>query len=204
MKKINQLGFSHIFLPLLIVVLVALVGTFMLVQSKAACEGCAPASASKRIKTQREKAAEQVLDRASQGKIRFHVFQSVDNNHGTTARQSIISAARGHKSATTRDCDGRDGVKGSRGSVYIDTKILLFLRDLADETTYTVTSITGQCHSSSSSNHYRGKAVDIGCPFTPAQVSAATRIGAKYGIKHNSENCTKAGGMHYHFSVGGR
>lgn len=206
----NQRGIAHILLIGFFVVSVGIAGTYTLVQSQAICrigEPCVkrPAKPKKAPrKTERQKVAEQVLHLSAQGRIRFNTteHQSVDLAAGTTPRQNVQQAANGKKSLTTRLCAGRNGVAGRASSVMINTKILKFMRDLGQETNYLVNSVTGQCHSTSKSQHYRGNAVDIGCPFSPAQVSLANKVGKKYGIRNNTETCSAD--AHYHFSLGGR
>lgn len=209
--KLNQTGIAHLAAPLLIVVVFMAVGTFWLVSSRADRVNAPCRAGYMRIDnrckkmTSRQKVALEILQLADQGKIRFAptMFQEIDRRDHTTPRQNIESAYERRKSLTTRVCDGRGGVPGRNASVYINVNLLRFIRDLGQETNYIITSITGQCHSSAKSQHYRGRAVDIGCPFSDSQVRLATSIGAKYGIKPNGETCADRD-PHYHFSVGGR
>ena len=79
-----------------------------------------------------------------------------------------------------------------------DIKLMQFLADVAQNGPSTKLNVLfGQCHSATS-NHPIGRAVDFGCP---SDVPALDKIGAKYGVKHNFENCDK--NSHWHYSVGG-
>ena len=210
-RVLHQNGIAHVAAPLLIIVVFAAAGTFWLVSSRADRVNAPCRTGYMRIDnrckkmTSRQKVALEVLQLADQGKIRFAptMFQDIDRRDRTTPRQNIESAYLRSKSMTTRECAGRNGVPGRNASVYINVNLLRFMRDLGQETSYIITSITGQCHSTPKSQHYRGRAVDIGCPFSDSQVRLATRIGAKYGIKPNPETCADRE-PHYHFSVGGR
>lgn len=210
-QGMSQTGIAHVAALLVIVVVFMAAGTFWLVSSRAdrvntPCRlGSMKIDGKCKRMTSRQKVAQEILVLADQGKIRFAptMFQDIDRRDHTTPRQNIESAYERRKSLTTRQCDNRGGVPGRNPSVYINVNLLRFMRDLGQETNYIITSITGQCHTSSKSQHYRGRAVDIGCPFSDSQVRLATRIGAKYGIKPNPETCADRE-PHYHFSVGGR
>ena len=68
-------------------------------------------------------------------------------------RQNIADAAAGRQSFTG------GGDVGKR-AVWLDTRMLTFMRDFGVNNSYRVTTILG-CDHSSTSNHYKGTAVDI-------------------------------------------
>jgi hypothetical protein len=152
--------------------------------------------------TTRQKLARQVLELASEGRITLRVLNPArDRGKGATPHDNLLDTARGKKALTTRSCGGRGA---NNRNAYIDLRLLRFMRDLGQETSYTVNSIVGQCHSNSGSRHYKGQAVDLKCPFPGSKIRIADKVGRRYGIKHNRENCSPAGGRHFHYSVAGR
>lgn len=215
--KLGQRGISHLITLGLVVVVTGLIGTFMLVASHASDAPCNVGynkvnNRCRRIKkpkkdhrSTRQKLAASIIKQADQGKLQLGPteYQDIDSHDHTTPRQNIESASSGRRSLTTRNCAGRDGIRANKSSVYLNIKLLKFMNDLGDSTHYRVTAISGQCHKSSTSQHYKGKALDIGCPFSASQLETARRVGARYGITNNSESCTNGAG-HYHFSIGGK
>jgi hypothetical protein len=141
--------------------------------------------------------AKKLLELAKKGKVKFNVLNSRDINDGSTPAANIKDTADGKPARTTSNCSGR-GAQPPVDSVNLDENLLKFLVDLAGEENIQINAIAGQCHSVSTSNHYKGRAVDFECPL---DVAAADRIGTKYGVSRNSENCSNA--AHYHYSVGG-
>lgn len=150
--------------------------------------------------------ARKVVRNAKKGRIAFMAIHPNDRKERTTAKNNIVSIARGKEARTTRDCTNRNGTPGPYKDVRIKLNVLKFMNALAKQTKYSVTSITGQCHSANSA-HYYGEAIDIGCninKLSRSDIIKSKRIARKFGMAKNSENCTAAGGYHHHFSVGGR
>lgn len=145
--------------------------------------------------------AEQILEAASAGRIKFNVLNSADTADGSTPEQNIEQTARGRPANTTRsDCGPRGGVNAPNNNVSLDVDLLKFILELSQDQSIQniqINALAGQCHSENS-NHYKGKAVDFGCPF---DATVADRIGRKYNVSKNFENCTQH--AHYHYSVGG-
>lgn len=155
--------------------------------------------------TARQKVAKEILALSRDGKIKFNAINNhgIDSSNRTTPRWNIKQTAQGEKALTNRDCGSRGGSTAPNKKTFLDIRLLRFMRDLGKSTSYKVNSVTGQCHSNGS-RHYKGQAVDIGCHFSSNQVIKARRIGGKYNISDfKGENCTPAGKMHYHFSIGG-
>lgn len=121
--------------------------------------------------------------------------QILDNDDITkqpNPKSSLEAAAKGDKSPA-----GVDQCGTQRDAVALDPKLLGFLAELGTQDAFTITSLTTGAHSCTS-NHYKGAAVDFGCDL---DTSKADRIGRKYGISHNFENC--ANNAHWHYSIGG-
>lgn len=92
--------------------------------------------------------------------------------------------------------------KPAYGNVNISLNILQFLADLGENTSYTITSITGAGSGhTSGSNHYSGHAVDLGCPLDE---QAADESAKKYGLMAQNERCENTpGNEHMHYSKDG-
>ncbi len=214
--SIDAHGFSHYLVLAMVMVSVGLMGTYMLVASHADSNSpCAIGYKRKNntcvkvVLTERQKLAKAILDEAKPGgNIKFPptLSQAVDYNEHTTPRQNIVSVYQNRLARTTSNCAGRNGTPSQYRTAYISTDLLRFMRDLGRHNQYSILAITGQCHSSASSQHYLGRAVDIGpCPVSgePNQlILNAKKVGVQYKIVNNSENCANA--SHYHFSFGGR
>lgn len=143
--------------------------------------------------------AQQILQAASAGRVKFNVLNSRDLLDGSTPQQNVQQTANGQPASTTSNCAGR-GAQPPTSVIALDINLLQFVLELSQNETIQINAIAGQCHSSTTSNHYQGKAVDFGCPFNTI---TADRIGAKYGISRNSESCADINAPHYHYSVGG-
>ncbi|MBX4199769.1 hypothetical protein KW789_02660, partial [Candidatus Saccharibacteria bacterium] len=142
--------------------------------------------------------AKQILKQAKAGKIKFNVLNSQDILDGSTPEQNIQETAQGNPASTTTSCLGRGGIPPAP-VVELNINLLKFIYELSQIESIQINALAGQCHSSSSSNHYKGLAVDFGCPFNPFQ---ADRIGSKYNIADKTgETCANA--AHYHYSIGG-
>lgn len=155
----------------------------------------------------RQELAREVIDLIHAGRIRVEPLKGLharDMRSGSTPLQNLKSAARGERSDTSARCGNAPHRPGS-GEAYINTRILRFLRDLGDKTTFSITAIVGGCHKNGS-NHYSGNGVDIGCgkvAFPPRKVRLAERVGRPLGVKRfPGENCAQD--AHNHFSTNGR
>lgn len=140
--------------------------------------------------------AQQLLDLDARGKIEIDDYYSEgtvsDEADRSTPRKQLEDLADGKQAKGSTRC-GHDN-----GQIKPDAKILQFLVELGGETKYSINSLFGQCHSSTSL-HYQGKAVDFGCSHNI--INTADRIGQKYGVKRNFETC--GGHGHWHYSIGG-
>lgn len=141
--------------------------------------------------------ADQILKLADEGKIQLAVLNSADESDRSTPKQNLEDTKNGSPAKTTSGCGGR-GAQAPNASAEIDVKLLKFLAELGEGGGVQITTLVGQCHSTPNSQHYKGKAVDFGCPFNTTR---ADRIARKYGVSRNFENC--AAHRHYHYSVGG-
>jgi hypothetical protein len=84
-------------------------------------------------------------------------------------------------------------------STDINPGILQFIAELGSHQKVGVNALTDKCHSSSTSNHYKGKAVDFECGGVPFDISKADPIASKYGGKRNFESCSGQSHWHYDF-----
>lgn len=200
--KLDHKGISHVIVPLVVVVLVALVGVYLQVSSHADPGNCARGYVyfDHQCRDEKQMTAYQVLHKMGNHHIGQIIFYEKDQKQRTTPYWNLVSTYRGRQANTTRQCAGRDGERADNKDTNISTNLLKFMNELGSETDYTVSSIVGQCHSKNSS-HYKGEAVDIACPFSDRQIGLANKIAQKYGIKHNNESCSPEG--HYHYSIGG-
>lgn len=144
--------------------------------------------------------AKKILQAAAAGRIKFNVLNSADISDGSTPEQNIQETANGQPAKTTTTCDSLDrGAQPPVSSVALDPSLLQFILELSQAEIFQINALAGQCHSSTTSNHYLGKAVDFGCPFDPGP---ANTVGAKYNISDQTgEACSNSG--HYHYSIGG-
>jgi hypothetical protein len=142
--------------------------------------------------------AQQILQQANAGHIKFNILDSADSADGSTPEANIQETANGQQAKTTSSCAGR-GAQPPNSSVTLNTDLLKFILEVSQSQDIQINALAGQCHSSSGSNHYKGLAVDFGCPFDPTK---ANQIGQKYNISDRTgEVCFNA--SHYHYSVGG-
>lgn len=139
--------------------------------------------------------AQQLLDLADRGKIDIDNYYSEDpasdEADRSTPRKQLEDLANGDSAKGSTRCGHNNA------QINPDVKILQFLVDLGGQTNYSLNTLFGQCHSSTSL-HYQGKAVDFGCSLN---IGAADRVGQNYGVKRNYEACP--GNGHWHYSVGG-
>lgn len=139
--------------------------------------------------------AQQILDLDKAGKINIVDFSTnrvSDSASRSLASQQLEDIAAGKPVGITTRCGF------AIDPITPDPRILQFLVDFGNQYNYKLNSLFGQCHSRTS-NHYEGRAVDFGCP---TDISLADRVGQKYGVARNSENCERHG--HYHYQAGGR
>lgn len=140
--------------------------------------------------------AQKILAAAQAGKIKFAVVNPANLNDHSDPEDNIKYTANGQASLTSTNC-AQNAPPNS--SVNLSSTLLQFILDLSGSTTFTINELSGGCHTSSGSNHYKGTAVDFGCPFDAA---AADQVGSKYGISDGTgETCANA--AHYHYSIGG-
>ncbi len=140
--------------------------------------------------------AQQILDLAKAGKINLVVLKQEDIATRTTPQLQLEDIAAG-KIPRSPSRERVDGEFTPPSPIVPDPKILGFLADLGTRYKYTITSLFGQKHSSTS-GHYEGTAVDFGCPFNTTIPDA---VGKKYGVGHNWEDCSPKYN-HYHYEVG--
>lgn len=142
--------------------------------------------------------AKQLLQQANAGKIQLNVLNSNDRQDGSTPEANLRQIANGEKAKTTTNCAGRSGTAAGNRTTEIDPLLLAFILDMSQQDDIQINALAGQCHSATS-NHYKGKAVDFGCPFS---ASKANEVGRKYGVSTKTgETC--AADDHYHYSIGG-
>lgn len=142
--------------------------------------------------------AKQILDLSSKGKITIADYSenpTSDRNDRSLASLQLEDIANGKPASGTTRCSF-----AVPSQITPDPVILQFLVDLAQKQHYTLNVLFGQCHSGPDSNHYKGKAVDFGCPFDPTQ---ANTIGQKYNIFDGTGETCSSGAGHYHYSIGG-
>ncbi|TAK89095.1 hypothetical protein EPO04_03270 [Patescibacteria group bacterium] len=148
--------------------------------------------------------AQHILDEADKDnpKIIFNptMYNSQDEADGSTPRKNVEQIAHGQKAKTTTTCGGsRGGAVPPVSEVVLNTSLLKFILELSGRTTIHINALAGQCHHDTSSNHYKGKAIDFGCPLNASEADA---VGRKYGISDGTgEYCSNT--SHYHYSVGG-
>ncbi len=138
--------------------------------------------------------AQIVLDSSTMKIADFSENPASDTADRSLASLQLQDMAAGKKPNTSTRC----GYPNKTADP--DINLMKFLADVAQNgPPTTINTLFGQCHSPAS-NHPRGKAVDFGCP---ADTAALDKIGTKYGVSHNDENCTPSGNNHWHYSVGG-
>lgn len=145
--------------------------------------------------------AQQILDAAQAGSVTLNTLNISDQLDHSTPRDNLQQTAAGQPAKTTTSCvTSIRGAQPPRASVNLNTNLLKFILELSKSTPIQINALAGQCHSSSGSNHYKGMAVDFGCPLDQ---SKADTIGKKYGISDQTgEYCSNS--AHFHYSVGGR
>jgi hypothetical protein len=105
-----------------------------------------------------------------------------------SSKYVLEELSKGHEAPVT--C--RDGTYPGDPRVPISSKMMQALVDASGQMYVGINALTDKCHTSSSSNHYQGIAVDIDCDTDYSKFAA---IAAKYGGKNNGEVC----GDHAHF-----
>jgi hypothetical protein len=143
--------------------------------------------------------AQQILNLAADRKITIADFSenpARDRADRSLASQQLQDIARGKPAHLSTRCSYASKLPAS---IQPDIRTLHFLADLGQNNRYTINVLFGQCHSSQSSLHHQGKAVDFACGLSTGK---ADSVGAKYGVKRNPETCAK--NHHWHYSVGGK
>ena len=141
--------------------------------------------------------ARQILDLQAAGKVRFDDYSTnrtrdVADRALASQQMQDISAGRPAHLSTRCFAAGK-----TPAPVTPDLREMQFLADLGQQKGFGLSTLFGQCHSVGSL-HYMGRAADLSCGL---DVATADAIGAKYGVKRNSETCAQNG--HWHYSVGG-
>lgn len=140
--------------------------------------------------------AREILTLVAAGRISIRDYSEVasaDQADRSLASQQLKDLAAGRPASLSRRCFRRP-----HPPVQADARILRFLAVLGRRNDYTINVLFGQCHTRTSL-HYRGLAVDLRCGLA---IGPADAIGARYGVRRNSETCRANG--HWHYSVGGR
>lgn len=146
---------------------------------------CAPSAGGGTVSGNVQELAQQILDLIEQGKV----VQLYKSGTGDTIAQ-LKRAANGQKFQMT--CTTHGGPK----DVDINPDILKAVIDGSKVAKVDISNITDKCHFSASSNHYTGKAIDLGCATT--NINALEKVFAKYGGANNGETCP-AGNQHWHY-----
>ena len=120
--------------------------------------------------------------------------QSRDAGDKSRPSDNLRSIAAGELANTSTR-----GLAGGKKTA-IDTRLLQFLVELSEKTSFQINALAGQKHSANS-NHYSGTAVDFQCGYSLPDI--ADSIASKYGLKRNWENCTREGNYHWHYDVAG-
>lgn len=143
--------------------------------------------------------AKKILEAQASDKVKFNVIYERDRLYSSTPEGNIRSISLGQLAKTTPDCTGRKGVKAPNANTNINANLLKFILELSQTQNIQINALAGQCHSANSS-HYRGEAVDFGCPFDS---TAGDRIGSKYGVTRYAEESCSNSAEHFHYSIGG-
>jgi hypothetical protein len=145
--------------------------------------------------------ATQILQASNQGKVKFSVLNSLDNFDNSTPEDNIRDTAAGRPASTSTTCESANrGAKPPVSSVNLNPSLLQFILEVSQTQNVQINALAGQCHGESSSNHYKGLAVDFNCPF---DASKADPIGAKYNISDQTGETCSTDPPHYHYSIGG-
>ncbi len=136
--------------------------------------------------------AQQILDLEKAGKITIAILRQEDVATRTAPKQQLEDIAAGKPPAAPTRCSFSVATP-----INPDPKLLQFLVNFGGQYKYQITSLFGQCHSSNS-DHYKGKAVDFGCPLN---TTIGDRVGAPLNVGRNDETC--ANDAHWHYRVSG-
>ena len=120
--------------------------------------------------------------------------QSRDAGDKSRPSDNLRSIAAGELANTSTR-----GLAGGKKTA-IDTRLLQFLVELSEKTSFQINALAGQKHIANS-KHYSGTAVDFQCGYSLPDI--ADSIASKYGLKRNWENCTREGNYHWHYDVAG-
>ena len=100
-------------------------------------------------------------------------------NNGVNTRDLVVALSEGKPAYTTCANAPR------KNTPVVNPNILKFILEAAGQTHVMVNAITDKCHSSSTSMHYTGEAVDLDLQSGP--LSILNPIAAKYGGTKNNE-----------------
>lgn len=142
--------------------------------------------------------AQQILNLKAGGKIRIADYSeqpSKDSADRSLASQQLQDIAAGKPAHLSTRCFPAGQTPAP---VQPDVQELKFLADLGQQSNYILNTLFGQCHTSSTSLHYKGKAADFACGLN---TGTSDHVGANYGVKRNFETCSA--NRHWHYSVGG-
>ncbi len=139
--------------------------------------------------------AQQLLDRVGSGQI-----STLDNGTGASVKNNLQDLADGKNPKTSKQFK-QCATPPATADTEVDPQLLKFLVDLSGSNKLTINALTGGCHTANS-NHYKGKAVDLGCS-PQLQKSVIDQIGSKYGISDGTGEYCTGGGDHWHYSIGG-
>jgi hypothetical protein len=142
--------------------------------------------------------ASQILTASLAGKITLAVVNPANQGDGSTAAQNLQETVQGKPANTSTSCVG-GGTAATNRTTPLSPVLLQFILDISAQTNFTINELAGGCHTANS-NHYKGAAVDFGCPFNS---SVADAVGKKYGISDGTGETCASGAGHYHYSIGG-
>ncbi|MDP3999843.1 MAG: hypothetical protein Q8Q11_00180 [bacterium] len=134
--------------------------------------------------------AGEILDLINKGKV----TQLYKSGTGDTIAQ-LKRASNGQKFQMT--CAEHGGPK----DVDINPDILKAIIEASKVAKVDISNITDKCHTSPSSNHYSGEAIDLGC--TTTNINALEKAFSKYGGSNNGEVCPGSQHWHYDFLKSG-
>ncbi len=142
--------------------------------------------------------AQELLDAAHAGKITLAVVNAANQSDGSTAEQNLQETLQGQPANTSTTCLG-GGTAATNKTTPLSAVLLQFILDVNSQTNLTIDELAGGCHVADS-NHYKGIAVDFGCPFN---ATIADDVGKQFNISDGTGETCSSGAGHYHYSIGG-
>ena len=148
--------------------------------------------------------AQQILDSSNVNFADYSENPTSDkNDHSLSSLQMQDIASGGQANPSTR-CTNNPN---RNTPITPDPQILKFLLALSQKDSVIVNSLFGQCHGSGS-DHYRGAAVDFGCPANALDPRWIDDIAKQYGVsRYGGEGCrgntigATTLNNHWHYSV---